>query len=187
MSTAARRSTVTRKKPVAKKKGGGGFNRFMRTAGLLLLLAALIFGGVTAGIIATYSSHLPDINRMADFQPERSTQVFARDGTVLADLYKQNRIWVPLDKVPVTVRNAFIASEDAHFYTHHGIDLEGIARAAFADWRHQPIQGASTITQQLARDSSFLMKSRSRARFKKRFLQSRSSATTRKTRFSNAT
>jgi len=151
VSTAARRTTVTRKKPAAKKKGGGGFNRFLRTAAFIALLAVLIFAGVTAGIIATYSTHLPDINRMADFQPERSTQVFARDGTLLADLYKQNRVWVSLDKVPVMVRNAFVASEDAHFYSHHGIDFEGILRAAVADWRHQPIQGGSTITQQLAR------------------------------------
>ncbi len=150
MSTAARRTTVTRKKPVAKKKGGGG-KGFFRTVAFIALLAVLIVAGLTAGIIATYSTHLPDINRMADFQPERSTQVFARDGTLLADLYKQNRVWVSLDKVPVLVRNAFVASEDAHFYSHHGIDFEGILRAGIADWRHQPIQGGSTITQQLAR------------------------------------
>lgn len=152
MSTAARRTSVTsRKRPAAKKKGGGGFGRFLRGAAIVAVLAILAFAGIVAGVVASYSSHLPDINRMADFQPERSTQVFARDGSLLADLYRQNRIWVPLDKVPVTVRNAFIASEDEHFYTHHGIDLEGIVRAAIADWRHQPIQGASTITQQLAR------------------------------------
>lgn len=152
MSTAARRSTVAaRKRPVAKKKGGGGGQRFFRFVLLVAVLGTLAFAGIVAGVVASYSSHLPDINRMADFQPERSTQVFARDGQVLADLYRQNRIWVPLDKVPVPVRNAFVASEDAHFYTHHGIDFEGIMRAAFADWRHQPIQGGSTITQQLAR------------------------------------
>lgn len=123
----------------------------MRIVGLIAILAVLFFAGTVAGVIASYSSHLPDINRMADFQPERSTQVFARDGSLLADLYRQNRIWVPLDKVPVPVRDAFISSEDEHFYSHHGIDLEGVVRAAIADWRHQPIQGASTITQQLAR------------------------------------
>jgi len=155
MSTAARRTTTARRPaPAAKKKkkgGGGGFGRFVRIFGVLLIIGILFACGTIAGIIASYSSHLPDINRMADFQPERSTQVFARDGTPLANLYRQNRVWVPLDKVPVMVRNAFIASEDEHFYTHHGIDFEGVVRAAIADWRHEPIQGASTITQQLAR------------------------------------
>jgi penicillin-binding protein 1A len=51
----------------------------------------------------------------------------------------------------VLVRNAFIATEDAHFYQHHGVDFGGIARAALADYRHEQFQGASTITQQLAR------------------------------------
>ena len=155
MSTAARRTAVApRRKPAAKKKkgsGGGGFGRFLRIVGLIVILGILFLGGTIAGVIASYSSHLPDINRMADFQPERSTQVFARDGSPLANLYRQNRVWVPLEKVPVMVRNAFVSSEDEHFYTHHGIDLEGIIRAGIADWRHEPIQGASTITQQLAR------------------------------------
>ncbi len=153
MSTAARRTAVSRR-PAAKKKkggGGGGFGRFLRAAGLFAILGILFACGIVAGIVASYSAHLPDINRMADFQPERSTQVFARDGTPLADLYRHNRLWVPLVKVPVMVRDAFVASEDEHFYTHHGIDFEGIVRAAIADWEHQPIQGASTITQQLAR------------------------------------
>jgi penicillin-binding protein 1A len=88
---------------------------------------------------------------MSDYQPERSTRVLARDGSELADLYKENRIWVPIDRVPIDVRNAFIATEDRNFYQHHGIDLFGIMRAALADVRHEQFQGASTITQQLAR------------------------------------
>ena len=146
-ATAARR--IARRHPAAKK--GGGFGRFLRGLAIAVVLAILFFAGTVAGVVASYSSHLPDLSRMADFQPERSTQVFARDGSLLADLFRQNRIWVPLDKVPVRVRDAFIASEDEHFYSHHGIDFEGVVRAAVADWRHQPIQGASTITQQLAR------------------------------------
>jgi penicillin-binding protein 1A len=88
---------------------------------------------------------------MADYQPSVSTRVYARDGQLLANLYRENRIWVPIDKIPLRVRNAFIATEDAHFYQHHGVDFGGIARAAIADLRHEEFQGASTITQQLAR------------------------------------
>ncbi len=118
----------------------------------VLALLALFFVGTVAGVVASYSRHLPDINRMADFQPSSSTIIYARDGTQLAQLYKQNRTWVPISKIPPMVRNAFIATEDRNFYEHHGLDFGGIARAVIADYRGGGrLQGASTITQQLAR------------------------------------
>ena len=130
---------------------------------MLVLFAVLLFVGIVAGIVASYSRNLPDINRMADFQPSRSTRVFARNGMQLANLYRENRTWVPIDKIPVQVRNAFIATEDRHFYQHHGVDFVGITRAALADYRHQQLQGGSTITQQLAR-GLFLSNERSYSR-----------------------
>jgi penicillin-binding protein 1A len=123
------------------------FLNFLVAALLIVLFAA----GAVAGIVASYSRALPDISRMADFQPSRSTRVYARDGSLLATLYKQNRVWVPIGRIPRMVRNAFVATEDRNFYQHHGIDFGGIARAAYADYRHDRFQGASTITQQLAR------------------------------------
>jgi penicillin-binding protein 1A len=123
----------------------------VRGAIVLAAFAVLLFVGVVAGIVTSYSKDLPDINRMADYQPSRSTRVFARDGTLLANLFRQNRTWVKIDQIPVDVRNAFIATEDRNFYNHHGVDVGGIMRAAYADWRHEQFQGASTITQQLAR------------------------------------
>jgi len=107
--------------------------------------------GSVAGMVASYARNLPDINRMADYQPASSTRIFARDGTQLAAVYKENRVWVPISRVPVMVRQAFIANEDHNFYVHHGVDFGSIVRAAFADLTHQQFQGASTITQQLAR------------------------------------
>ena len=139
-----------RKRP-AKSSGPSGGGRFLRIAGLVVMFAVLLGAGVVAGLVASYSRNLPDINRMADYQPSRSTRVFARDGSQLANLYTENRIWVPIAQIPVPVRNAFIATEDQHFYQHHGVDFGGILRAGIADWRHEQFQGASTITQQLAR------------------------------------
>jgi penicillin-binding protein 1A len=134
------------------KKGGGSFiGRLARAFGVIVLFGFLLAIGIVAGIVASYSRNLPDINRMADYQPSRATRVYARDGELLANLYRENRTWVSIDKIPVQVRDAFIATEDAHFYQHHGVDFGGIARAAVADLRHQEFQGASTITQQLAR------------------------------------
>jgi penicillin-binding protein 1A len=136
---------------MAKRRRRGCFSRLFSAAVVLAALGVLFVTGVVAGIVSSYSRNLPDINKMADFQPSRSTRIYARDGSLLANLYHENRIWVPLSEISPVVRNAFIAVEDARFYHHHGIDFGGIARAAWADYRHKQFQGASTITQQLAR------------------------------------
>jgi penicillin-binding protein 1A len=127
------------------------FARILYGTLTVVFLLVLFAAGTVAGVVYSYSRNLPDINKMADFQPQRTTRVYARDGELLATLYNQNRIWVPIAKIPQRVRNAFVANEDHNFYQHHGVDFGGIARAALADYRHEQFQGASTITQQLAR------------------------------------
>jgi penicillin-binding protein 1A len=141
----SRKTRLARKK---KKPAGPGWLRGMLVA---LLLIVLFGAGTIAGIVAAYSRNLPDISRMADYQPASSTRIFARDGTLLASVYKENRVWVPLSRIPPVVQEAVIANEDHNFYSHHGVDFGGIARAAWADLNHEQFQGASTITQQLAR------------------------------------
>ena len=105
--------------------------RFWRTAGVIVLLLTLFCAGTVAGIVAAYARNLPDISRMADYQPASSTRIFARDGTLLASVYKENRVWVPIDRIPPIVREAFIANEDHNFYYHHGVDFGGIVRATY--------------------------------------------------------
>jgi penicillin-binding protein 1A len=145
--------TGARRRPAKGGKGRGWriAGRVFKTLAVLIVFSVLLFAGIVAGIVASYSRNLPDINRMADFQPSRATRVFARNGVQLANLYRENRTFVPIDQIPVQVRNAFIATEDRNFYQHHGVDFFGIARAAVADYHRQHLQGASTITQQLAR------------------------------------
>jgi penicillin-binding protein 1A len=135
-------------KPRRRRSGAG---RILRNLAIGLFLAVLFCAGTIAGIVLAYSKNLPDISRMADYQPARATRIFARDGTLLASVYKENRVWIPIAKIPPIVREAIIANEDHNFYSHHGVDFGGIVRAGFADLTHQRLQGASTITQQLAR------------------------------------
>ena len=142
---------MSKKKKRGRKAGGSMLGRIVFGLFSIVFLVAVFAAGTIAGIVYAYSRNLPDINKIADFQPSRSTRIYARDGTQLATLFRQNRIWVPIAKVPPLVRNAFVATEDRNFYVHHGIDFVGIARAAYADYRHDRFQGASTITQQLAR------------------------------------
>ena len=170
--------------PKRKRRGGP---RIWRSTLVALAMMVLFAIGAVAGMVAAYARNLPDISRMADYQPESSTRIFARDGTQLASVYKENRVWVPLSRVPVVVRDAFVANEDHNFYYHHGVDFESIARAALADVTHQQFQGASTITQQLARRLFLNDESRSRARFRKRCSRSKSNVTIRKKKSWSAT
>ncbi len=118
----------------------------------MIVSLLVIFGvGTLAGMVLVISRNLPDVRELSDYQPEGATRIFAADGSVLGSVYKQNRVYVPLAKIPPIVRDAFIANEDHTFYTNPGIDVVGIIRAAIADALHQPLEGASTITQQLAR------------------------------------
>ena len=134
-----------------RKRRRSGWGRFWRGFLIAVFLLALFSVGAIAGIVTSYGRNLPDISRMADYQPASTTRIFARDGTQLASVYRENRVCVPIGRIPPVVRNAFVANEDHNFYRHHGIDFVSIVRAAFADVTHQQFQGASTITQQLAR------------------------------------
>ena len=118
--------------------------------GLIAVLAAF---GTMLGIVAAYGSNLPNIDRLSDIEPASTTRIFARDGTLLARLYERDRVYVSITKIPEVMRRAIVASEDERFYQHRGVDIRGIVRAALANYRGERItQGASTITQQLARN-----------------------------------
>lgn len=121
---------------------------------LLLCLACLVLvvAGAVFYVVGSYGQGLPDVSTLAIIEPTSPTLIVARDGTKLARLYNKFDVYVPITDIPVVMREAVIATEDERFYSHHGIDVRGIARAAVANYQHEQItQGASTITQQLAR------------------------------------
>jgi penicillin-binding protein 1A len=131
--------------------------RRLRVAGLvtlgILIVAALVVGIIILAVLAQYGQNLPDISRLSAIEPAGTTRIIARDGTLLARLYDKNRVYVPITQIPDVMRQTIVASEDERFYNHSGVDLKGILRAGVANWRHQQVQqGASTITQQLARN-----------------------------------
>jgi len=96
---------------------------------------------------------LPKLSRIEDYKPAAVTRVLARDGTLIAEFFSEKRYPVKMREVPDVIRKAFLAAEDASFYSHHGIDPVSIARAAFKNMQSGNVkQGASTITQQVVKN-----------------------------------
>jgi penicillin-binding protein 1A len=103
-----------------------------------------------------FQRDLPDYSQLQDYEPAVMTRVHAADGSLLAEYAKERRLYLPIQAIPKQVINAFIAAEDKSFYEHNGIDFSGIARAAVSYvqnyGRGRRPQGASTITQQVAKN-----------------------------------
>jgi penicillin-binding protein 1A len=99
------------------------------------------------------SSDLPSVDKLKDWKPPEATLIYDYKGRVFGDVAVQRRYYVPLKDIPLYVREAFISAEDRNFYRHFGIDPVAVLRALVANVKEREItQGASTITQQLARN-----------------------------------
>ncbi|MEJ0051647.1 MAG: penicillin-binding protein 1A [Methylovirgula sp.] len=118
------------------------------------LTIVFIVGAAAAGIVIwKFEQDLPDYTQLKNYEPPVMTRVHAADGSVLAEYSKQRRLYLPSFAIPPLVKEAFISAEDKNFYHHGGVDFEGMARAALVfvqGTRH--MQGASTITQQVAKN-----------------------------------
>src|SRR3954464_9924374 len=129
------------------------FMGFLFAAGTVLFLVGV---GAIAGLIWHFSKDLPDYSQLQDYEPPVMTRVHATDGSLLGEYAKERRLYLPIQAVPKLVINAFLAAEDKNFYEHGGIDYTGMARAGvlylqnFGSNRRP--QGASTITQQVAKN-----------------------------------
>jgi penicillin-binding protein 1A len=119
--------------------------------GTVLLILAVVLGLVFA-VVMLYP-RLPALNELTDYRPDLPLRVYTADGTLIGEFGIQRRTVVPFAQIPLQVRQAFLAAEDAQFYQHGAVDWSGVFRAALADLMHgAAVQGASTITMQVARD-----------------------------------
>jgi penicillin-binding protein 1A len=129
----------------------------IRFFGFLFAAATILFVVGAAGaalLIWHFSQDLPDYTQLRDYEPPVMTRVHAGDGSLIAEYAKERRLYLPIQDVPKLVINAFISAEDKNFFTHNGIDPEGIGRAIIANFKRsgRRQQGASTITQQVAKN-----------------------------------
>ncbi|GGH22359.1 penicillin-binding protein [Alsobacter metallidurans] len=130
----------------------------LRLIGFLFTASAILFivGASAVGFVLwKYSQDLPDYTQLANHEPAVMTRMHAGDGSLLAEYSRERRMFIPIQAVPKLVVAAFLSAEDKNFYKHPGVDPEGIARAAVflikKDKGQRP-QGASTITQQVAKN-----------------------------------
>ncbi len=138
-------------------RGTGRARGFVVLGSLLLATAAALVLGLLllAVAVAWYWNDLPPLDEATDYRPRQHLQVLTADGTEIAQFGTERRIFVPIAAVPAPLKQAVLATEDAGFYAHGGISWRGLARATVANVmsvfdKGMP-QGASTVTQQVAR------------------------------------
>ena len=117
------------------------------SAGMFFAILGLVALMIVFGVL---SKDLPDYRQLAKYEPAVTTRLFAGDGQLLMEYAAEKRLFVPVDKIPERVKQAFIAAEDKHFYQHGGIDYIGIIRAVIHNIKNigtgRRPSGASTIT-----------------------------------------
>lgn len=131
----------------------------LRLFGWLFATGAVVFVigvAIAAGVVWHYSRDLPDSAQLRNYEPPVMTRVHAGDGSLIAEYARERRLYLPIQAVPKLVINAYISAEDKNFYKHFGIDPEGLVRAVITNFRNRDSgrrpQGASTITQQVAKN-----------------------------------
>lgn len=139
------------------------FRALLRTAGHLFLLGiSLGFIGLLGAfalfswLLVNYTKDLPDFAKLKDYEPPVVTRVYTDDGQLLAEFAEEKRVFVPITSMPDALKKAFLSAEDQNFYDHNGLDLMGIGRAIVTNIRaigsDNRLVGASTITQQVAKN-----------------------------------
>lgn len=128
--------------------------------GVGIMLALLMSAGV-AVYVGSLTEELPDYEVLAKYEPPVTTRVHASDGALMAEFARERRLFLPIQAIPDRVKAAFLSAEDKNFYNHPGVDVTGLARAVMTNLRNagserRPV-GASTITQQVAKN--FLLSS----------------------------
>src|ERR1700688_4017716 len=119
--------------------------------GLLVLMAALV--GATAGLLLVYSTDLPQVEQLEHYRPSSITELYDGQGRIIGSFALQRRVVASYNDYPQVLRDALISIEDKDFYRHWGINVWRIAGAAYRDIESGGrVQGASTLTMQLARN-----------------------------------
>ena len=123
-----------------------------KTISIFFILFIGALSGAFAAAFIALTHDLPQIRSLEDFRPDAVTRIYSSDKVLLAELFVEKREPVSLDVIPDYLTDALVATEDRKFFRHSGVDLKGVTRAIIKDiWAGEFVEGASTITQQLAK------------------------------------
>ena len=125
---------------------------------ILLLFITASFASLISiiAILWTYSNRLPDYKFLMNYKPPVSSKLYSGGGELVSDFSSEKRIFVPYNSIPIKVINSFLSAEDKNFFTHPGVDAKGVLRAVINNISNiiysRRLEGASTITQQVAKN-----------------------------------
>ncbi len=131
-------------------------NKFIKNIFILSTSLILLSGVLITSILWTFSNDLPDYKFLKNYKPSVSSKVYSGNGDLVADFSKEKRVFVPFNSIPKNVINAFLSAEDKNFFSHPGVDARGVIRATINNISNflssKRLEGASTITQQVAKN-----------------------------------
>ncbi len=131
-------------------------NKFFRNIFILISSFILLSAISIISVLWTYSNDLPDYKFLKSYKPPVSSKVYSGNGDLVADFSQEKRVFVPFNSIPKNVINAFLSAEDKNFFKHPGVDAKGVIRAVINNFSNilssKRLEGASTITQQVAKN-----------------------------------
>ena len=131
-------------------------NKFFKNIFILITSFILLSAISIISVLWTYSNDLPDYNFLNSYKPTVSSKVYSGNGDLVADFSQEKRVFVPFNSIPKNVINAFLSAEDKNFFKHPGVDAKGVIRAVINNISNilssKRLEGASTITQQVAKN-----------------------------------
>ncbi len=124
---------------------------------LIISISLIIISSVLVlSILWSFSNKIPDYKFLKNYKPPVSSKVYSGNGMLVADFSREKRIFVPYEAIPKNVINSFLSAEDKNFFTHPGVDAKGVMRAIVNNISNiknaKRLEGASTITQQVAKN-----------------------------------
>ena len=123
---------------------------------VILLSIFLLLSIVILSVLWTFSNNIPDYKFLKNYKPPVSSKMYSGNGDLVADFSKEKRIFVPYSAIPKSVINSFLSAEDKNFFKHPGVDAKGVIRATINNIQNilssKRLEGASTITQQVAKN-----------------------------------
>ncbi len=131
-------------------------NKFIKNILIFSISSIILIAILIVGVLWKYSNDIPDYKFLKNYKPVVSSKVYSGNGELVADFSKEKRIFVPFNSIPKNVINAFLSAEDKNFFSHPGVDAKGVVRALINNIANimssKRLEGASTITQQVAKN-----------------------------------